>query len=122
MPYLFTYKKVPDSDLVFIFGADLIARKRAEGLLQRALDELEKRAEGRTAELVQAKEDLLQALTQVKQFKNRLQAENVYLQEEIKLNHNFEEIIGRSNALKKALRKVEQVAATEATVLILGGV
>ena len=44
----------------------------------------------------------------------------MYLQEEIKLAHNFDEIIGRSAALTKVLHLVEQVAATDATVLILG--
>jgi formate hydrogenlyase transcriptional activator len=57
---------------------------------------------------------------EVEALKTRLQAENRYLQEEIKLEHNFEDIIGRSAALKKGLRLVEQVAATDATVLILG--
>jgi transcriptional regulator with GAF, ATPase, and Fis domain len=57
---------------------------------------------------------------EVEALKDRLQAENVYLQEEIKLVHNFEDIIGRSVALTKVLRLVEQVAPTDATVLILG--
>jgi formate hydrogenlyase transcriptional activator len=61
-----------------------------------------------------------QLFTEVEALKNRLQAENRYLQEEIKLAHNFDEIIGRSAALTKVLRLVEQVAATDATVLILG--
>ena len=67
-----------------------------------------------------AEQALRTALTEVEQLKSRLQAENIYLQEEIKLDHNFEEIISRSDALKKVLRKVEQVASTDATVLILG--
>jgi PAS domain S-box-containing protein len=67
-----------------------------------------------------AEEALRNALTEVEQLKSRLQAENLYLQEEIKLDHNFGEIISRSDALKKVLRKVEQVASTDATVLILG--
>ncbi len=71
-------------------------------------------------ERVRAQEALRNALTEVEQLKNRLQAENTYLQEEIKLDHNFEEIIGQSEVLKKSLRKVEQVAETGATVLILG--
>jgi transcriptional regulator with GAF, ATPase, and Fis domain len=61
-----------------------------------------------------------QLFAEVEQLKNRLQAENIYLQEEIKLEHNFEDILGRSAALKRVLHLVEQVAATDATVLILG--
>ncbi len=51
---------------------------------------------------------------------NRLHLEKLYLQEEIKIEHNFEEIISCSKVFKKVLRKIEQVAATDATVLILG--
>ncbi len=50
----------------------------------------------------------------------RLQAQNVYLQEEIKLTHNFEELIGSSTSLKKVLKNVERVAPTNSTVLITG--
>lgn len=57
---------------------------------------------------------------QLEQEKARLTAHNVYLQDEIKSAHNFEEIIGQSPALLAALAKVERVAPTEATVLILG--
>jgi transcriptional regulator with GAF, ATPase, and Fis domain len=61
-----------------------------------------------------------QLFAEVERLTNRLQAENIYLREEIKLEHNFEDILGRSAALKKVLHQVEQVAATDATVLILG--
>jgi PAS domain S-box-containing protein len=67
-----------------------------------------------------AEEGLYAALTEVSELKNQLQAENVYLQEEIRLTHNFDEIIGNSDALKYVLYKVEQVAAADSTVLILG--
>jgi formate hydrogenlyase transcriptional activator len=50
----------------------------------------------------------------------RFEAEAVYLQEEIKTEHNFEEIIGQSAPVRELLRKVEQVAPTESTVLICG--
>jgi transcriptional regulator with GAF, ATPase, and Fis domain len=50
----------------------------------------------------------------------RLQAQNVYLQEEIKGSHNFEELIGASTSLKKVLKNVERVAPTDSTVLITG--
>jgi transcriptional regulator with GAF, ATPase, and Fis domain len=61
-----------------------------------------------------------QLFAEVERLKNQLQAENLYLQEEIKLQHNFEEIIGDSPTMKAVLRKVEQVAPTDSTVLILG--
>lgn len=52
--------------------------------------------------------------------KARLEAQNLYLQEEIQSNYNFEEVIGGSGALKKVLKKAEQVAPTGSTVLITG--
>ncbi len=67
-----------------------------------------------------AEKDLRLALAEVRRLKDQLEAENVYLQEEIKLNQNFEEILGRSAPLRKVLHQVEQVASTDATVLILG--
>ena len=53
-------------------------------------------------------------------LKERLQAENVYLQEEIRLTHDFGQILGQSTTLREALERVELVAATDATVLIQG--
>lgn len=50
----------------------------------------------------------------------RLQAQNQYLQEEIKYNNNFEEIVSRSKSFHKVLQQIEQVASTNATVLIMG--
>jgi formate hydrogenlyase transcriptional activator len=50
----------------------------------------------------------------------RLKAQNVYLQEEIKQAHNFEEIVGRSPALQSVLENVRRVAGTDASVLIRG--
>jgi PAS domain S-box-containing protein len=54
------------------------------------------------------------------QERNRLRQQNQYLQEEIKSERNFEEIIGNSPALHGSLAKVRQVAPTDSTVLILG--
>ena len=50
------------------------------------------------------------AETKIEQLKNQLEAESAYLQDEIKLEHNFENIIGQSEALKYVLHRLEQVA------------
>jgi len=50
----------------------------------------------------------------------RLQAQNAYLQEEIRSEHNFDEIVGNSPALMEALQQVDQIAPTDSTALILG--
>ena len=52
--------------------------------------------------------------------RTRLQAQNLYLQEEIKSVHNFEEIIGESPAVLAVLDNVRRVAQTDASVLITG--
>jgi PAS domain S-box-containing protein len=67
-----------------------------------------------------AEEALRAALTEVAQLRDRLQAENVYLLEEVKQQQGFEEIVGRSPPLQRVLRQVEQVAPTDTTVLITG--
>ncbi|MBI5385609.1 MAG: sigma 54-interacting transcriptional regulator [Verrucomicrobia bacterium] len=50
----------------------------------------------------------------------RLQAQNSYLQEEIRSEHNFDEIVGNSPALLDVLRQVDQVAPADSTALIVG--
>ena len=72
------------------------------------------------SERKQAEADLQRAVAEVSRLKNQLQEENIYLQEEIKLAHNFTEIVGRSDATKYVLFKIEQVAPTDTTVLITG--
>src|SRR5215470_16341499 len=62
----------------------------------------------------------MKAYEEIAALKARLEKENVYLQEEIRTEHNFEEIVGNSPALLAVLRKVEQVAPTDSTVLIYG--
>ncbi|MES1215048.1 MAG: sigma 54-interacting transcriptional regulator, partial [Bacteroidota bacterium] len=56
----------------------------------------------------------------MEQEQAKLQAQNQYLREEIKLNNNFEEIVSKSKVFHKVLQQVEQVASTDATVLVLG--
>ena len=60
------------------------------------------------------------AYREIEQLKNRLAAEKQYLEGEIRTELNFDEIIGDSPALKKALDPVPIVADSDATVLILG--
>ncbi|MEO6168962.1 MAG: sigma 54-interacting transcriptional regulator, partial [Chitinophagales bacterium] len=57
---------------------------------------------------------------EMEQEQARLKAQNQYLQEEIKFSHNFDNIISKSKQFHKILAQVEQVASTDATVLILG--
>jgi DNA-binding NtrC family response regulator len=57
---------------------------------------------------------------EIKLLKDRLQAENIYLQQEVDRRYNYGEIIGQSNALSRVFSQVEQVAPMNATVLLLG--
>ncbi len=64
--------------------------------------------------------DLKTALEEIIGLKQQLEAENIYLKEELKLEGSFNEIVGSSKPLRKVLKQVEQVAKTDSTVLILG--
>jgi PAS domain S-box-containing protein len=67
-----------------------------------------------------AEESLRNALSEIKTLKDRLETENIYFRQEIKTRHQFEHIVGQSNAFKYVLYRAEQVAPTNTTVLILG--
>ena len=64
--------------------------------------------------------ELRNAYEEIKNLKDQLEAESAYLQNEIKLEHNFENVIGQSEALKYVLHRVEQVAPTDTLVLLTG--
>ena len=60
------------------------------------------------------------AFQEIAELKDKLAAEKVYLEDEIRTEYNFEEVIGQSPALKRVLHQVETVAPTDSAVLICG--
>ena len=75
---------------------------------------------GNTIWRIRSKQQLDIALAQLQQARDRLEAENVYLQQELRSTHGFDGLIGESHSFMKSLRQVEQVAATKTAVLIQG--
>ena len=72
------------------------------------------------SEQVEAEQKLKRALEEVSALKAKLELENEYLLEEIKLEHNHHEIIGQSDAINHIIRQIDTVAETDANVLIYG--
>ena len=64
--------------------------------------------------------DNARAYREIAELTNKLASEKLYLEEEIRIERNFEEIVGESPALKQVLSQAETVASSDATVLILG--
>ena len=91
----------------------MAAREAAYGGLRRGL------LEQVTNAVAVALDDCL-AHEEVRRLRDQLAAENAYLQEEIRSEHNFQEIVGNSQPLRHVLSQVTQVASTDATVLIYG--
>ena len=107
-------------------------------LLHRKLDnynqKLEETIQERTGDLLKANVQLTQEIAErkkvegslldtyaeIKRLKDKLEAENIYLEQEVARQYNFGEIIGQSNILARVFSQVEQVAPMNATVLLLG--
>ena len=107
-------------------------------LLHKKLDAynktLEETMQERTGDLVKANVQLTQEIAErkkvegalldtyaeIKRLKDQLEAENIYLEQEVARQYNFGEIIGQSNILARVFTQVEQVAPMNATVLLLG--
>jgi formate hydrogenlyase transcriptional activator len=60
------------------------------------------------------------AYEKVEEARNQLNTEKTYLEDEIRYDHNLEDIVGKSRALRETLSKAEVVAETDATVLLMG--
>jgi formate hydrogenlyase transcriptional activator len=60
------------------------------------------------------------AYSEISALKDKLSQEKLYLEDEIRSELNFEEIVGKSEALRRVLKEVETVAPTDSTVLIYG--
>ncbi|MFO7839786.1 MAG: sigma 54-interacting transcriptional regulator, partial [Desulfosalsimonadaceae bacterium] len=114
------YRKASQTQLIMLAIEDVTDRVN----YRRNLEEL---VEKKTAELTAALEEAEErkrtaetALSEVEKLKEQLEAERAYLQEEIKLEYNHEHIIGQSDGLKYVLYKIEQIAESDTTVLVLG--
>jgi transcriptional regulator with GAF, ATPase, and Fis domain len=64
--------------------------------------------------------ELEKRVREIEELKQRLEEENIYLHQEVKLLADHTEIVGQSLAMKKVLSLAEQVARTDSTVLIQG--
>ncbi len=102
-----------------------LSKKNAE--LEGLKAKLEERVKERTAELTreilkheQTEKKLRKALKDIERLKEQIESDYTYLREELKSEHKFEDIIGQSDPLKYVLFKIEQVATTDSSVLLLG--
>ena len=122
------------TDFIFISLVDGSVRKQLEDALKISYDNLEATVHERTKELARANVQLTQeikehkraeealqtAFSEIKQLKERLQAENIYLQQEVARQYNFGEVIGQGTGISRVFSQIKQVAPMNATVLLLG--
>jgi formate hydrogenlyase transcriptional activator len=130
-PVLSDYSKTEDARVVSSglksgCTAPLLFRDRVLGVLsikslhENAFSQDDAELFGQVAKQVAIAVENALAYREIETLKNKLEEEKLYLEEEIRTEYNFEEIIGNSPALKRALQDVETVAATDSTVLIYG--
>jgi formate hydrogenlyase transcriptional activator len=104
----------------------LISRNRAIGtlVLARLRDDAFSQADvaflSQVANQVALAVENALAYRQIRELKEQLSKEKLYLEDEIRTEMNFAQIIGNSASLRKALKRVETVAPTDSTVLIYG--
>jgi formate hydrogenlyase transcriptional activator len=120
------YEKVIGEGLKSTCVIPLVSRDRALGYLSLARtteptfpsEDVEFLAEA-AGQIAIAIENAM-AYHEISELKDKLAQEKLYLEEEIRSEMNFENIIGKSPALKHVLELVETVASSDSTVLLLG--
>src|SRR3989454_9838917 len=110
----------PDGELRWIreVGAPVYEKEAVTGYIGACLDVTEQ--EHMTQELARKHDRLRLSLEEITELKDKLAKEKLYLEDEIRTESNFEEIIGESATLKRILKQVETVAPTDSAVLIQG--
>src|SRR6266446_8680257 len=108
------FRAWPDQivDRVRLIGQILasgVHRKRVESDLRTALSAVEG-----------ARRELEKRLEEIRQLKDRLETENVYLRAEMKRDAGFDAIVGQSPGIMDVLARITQVAETDSSVLLLG--
>jgi PAS domain S-box-containing protein len=68
----------------------------------------------------ESEEQLKKAHAELGTLKNQLEAENIYLQAELQMDHTFGEMVGQSDSIKYVTFKINQIAPMDSTVLIMG--
>src|SRR4029077_10415717 len=96
-------------------GALIFGRRDPHGFTD---DEVDQLAEISSQAAIAVENRL--AFARIAALKDKLAEEKLYLEGEITQEHNFSEIIGDSAVLRQVLAQIETVAATDATVLLLG--
>jgi PAS domain S-box-containing protein len=96
-------------------GAMTVASRMEDAFSQHDAEVL-----GQVAEQVAMAVNNALAYKQIAELRDRLAQEKQYLEEEINLEHRFDDIVGESTGLRNVLREIETVAPTDATVLIQG--
>jgi len=115
IPYKVEYRLQTKSGEYMWFHARGQAIWNTEGKAIRMSGTIQDITERKQAEL-----NLQVAVSEIKELKEKLELERAYLQEEIKLEYNYENIVGQSDGLNYVLYKVEQIAPSDTTVLVLG--
>ena len=98
-----------------VLGALDIGRRREDTFSPEDVELL-----GEVAKQIAIAVENAQAYREITELKDQLAKEKVYLEEEVRTDHNFGEIVGDSAALRRVLKEVETVAPTDSTVLIRG--
>ena len=96
-------------------GALMIASRTEAAFTQHEVDLLSQIA----SQIATAVDNAL-AFSQIAELSDKLKQEKQYLEDELNLEHRFEDIVGESSGLKEVLKQIETVAPTNATVLIQG--
>lgn len=98
-----------------VLGALDLGSRREDAFAGEEIDLL-----GEVAKQIAIAVENAQAYREISELKDRLATENLYLEEEVRTDQNFGEIVGDSVALRRVLKEVETVAPTGSTVLIRG--